>query len=142
MLAAGTSGLDAVATAQPGEVVLEQSPGFPSALNPPDDPAVRVAHYGRNTVVLDIAAPRAGLVVASENFFDGWTVLVNGQPAPLLAGNYAFRAVPVGPGLARVEFRYWPPGLTAGLALSGISFAVLALLPFIAAVRRRSVPGP
>jgi uncharacterized membrane protein YfhO len=70
---------------------------------------------------------------ASESFADGWTARVNGRPAEILAANYAFRAVAIPAGRAEIEFRYRPPGLTAGLAVSGAS--VLAAVVLVAAAR-------
>jgi hypothetical protein len=118
--------LRAVATAASDEILIEEQPSFPSSPNAQDDPAVHIDAYHRNSVTISVTAPRSGLVYASESFFDGWTARLNGVPAPILPANYAFRAVAVPAGSSRVEFRYWPPGLTAGLAVSGISLLLLA----------------
>jgi hypothetical protein len=118
--------LEAIASAPPLDVVLEERPAFPPTPNASTDPAVRVDAYRRNSIALSIDAPRPGLVYASESFFDGWTATVNGAPARILPANYAFRAVEVPGGPARVEFRYWPPGLTMGLIISGASIVLLS----------------
>ena len=120
--------LNAIATAPPREIIIEQQPAFIATPNTPDDPAVYIEAYRANSVTLVIEAPRAGLVYASENYFNGWTALVNGNLAPILLANYAFRAVAVPAGHLRIEFRYWPPGLTTGLALTALSSAVLVAL--------------
>jgi len=125
---ATTVALDVIAQAPPREIVLEQSPGFPSTPNGQDSPDVQIQAYRRNSVTLAVNAPRAGLVYASENFFDGWTAIVNGAPTPILPANYAYRAVAIPPGPVRIEFRYWPPGLTLGLMISGVSAGVLPVL--------------
>jgi Bacterial membrane protein YfhO len=127
--------LRAVASAPSSEIVLESAPPFASAANRDDDPAVRVESYRRNRVTVAVEAPRPGLVYAAESFFDGWSATVNGRAATIMPANYAFRAVAVPAGAARVEFRYWPPGLSAGLAVSGLSVLALAAL---AALPRRS----
>jgi hypothetical protein len=120
--------LKAVATAPPGTIVLEERPGFASIANTPEDPAVRLESYRRNSIALLVDAPRPGLVYASESYFDGWTATVNGEPARILPADYAFRAVVVPAGPARVEFHYWPPGLTLGLMISGAAIIGLAAM--------------
>lgn len=77
----------------------------------------------RATVVADAPAH----VVFVDAWDAGWNARVDGASAPLLRADAAFRAVPVGPGRHEVELRYWPPGLTAGLALAGLGLALLAL---------------
>jgi Bacterial membrane protein YfhO len=118
--------LKAIATVPTQTIILEEHPGFESTSNAPGDPHVRVESYRRNAVTVAVDAPRPGLLYASESFFDGWTATVNGQPSRILPADYAFRAVVVPPGPSRVEFHYWPPGLTLGLMISGGSVVVLA----------------
>ena len=129
--------LEAIADPNSREIVLEESPGIEAAANTAGDPAVQVEALRRNSAILVVDAPRAGLVYASESFFDGWTATVNGTPAPILPANYAFRAVAVQPGRSRVEFRYWPPGLTIGLWLSAMSAVFLIGLATGAGLTRR-----
>jgi uncharacterized membrane protein YfhO len=86
---------------------------------------VHIDGYHRNSVTVSVVAPRAGFVYASESFFDGWTATINGRPARILPANYAFRALAVAAGSSHIEFRYWPPGLTAGLGASGVSVVLL-----------------
>ena len=119
--------LAAIATTPPRTVIIEKDPGFPTAPNTPNDPAVVVDSYRRNSVALTVDAPRPGLVYVSESYFDGWTARLNGSPATILAANYAFRAVEVPAGRSRIEFRYWPPGLTAGLVVTLASALLLGV---------------
>jgi hypothetical protein len=84
-------------------------------------------------------APRPGLVYCSESFFPGWTVHVNGRPGRIVPANAAFRAVEVPAGPVTLEFAYWPPGLTAGLAVSGTS---AGLVGWLAVAGRRRRPSP
>ena len=95
--------------------------------NAPSDPEVKVESYHRNGFVLTVDAPRAGLVYASESYFIGWSARINGVPTTIMPANYAFRAVDVPAGRSRIEFSYWPPGLTAGLSVSVISAVLLGL---------------
>ena len=58
----------------------------------------------------------------------GWRAHVDGVPAPVLRANGKHRAVAVPAGRHEVVLRYEPPGLLAGLALSGLSLLASALL--------------
>jgi hypothetical protein len=119
-----------IAAAPPREILLEADPGFRRTANQALDPEVRIESLGRNSVELAVDAPRPGLVYASESFFPGWSVRVNGAEGNILPANYAFRAVPVPAGSSRIEFRYWPSGLTAGLLVSSASLVIASLLVF------------
>ena len=110
------------------EVLLERIPGFPPHANDAGDPAV-VARVQRNEVVLRLRAPRPGLVYCSETLTPGWRAEVNGRPAPILAANYAFRAVAVPAGDVVVKMSYFPPGLRSGLLMSLVAaLATIALV--------------
>ena len=120
------SALNAVGQGPSREILLEGPVGFAATPNGSGDPDVHVESYHRNSVTLRVDAPRPGLVYAAESYFDGWTATINGNPVRILPANYAFRAVEVPAGQSRIEFRYWPPGLTLGLIVSGVSAALLA----------------
>lgn len=133
--------LDAIGLPDRGEIILEDSPGFDSAPGGPKDHTLVVDSYRRNSAQITVHAPRAGLLYAAESFFDGWTATVNGNPAPILPANYAFRAVAVPAGTSTVVLSYWPPGLTAGLWLSAASL-VAALTMALVPVRRQRLGSP
>jgi uncharacterized membrane protein YfhO len=59
--------------------------------------------------------------VLNDAFYPGWTAEVDGQPAEILAANYAVRAVPLASGAHRVVFSYRTPGLAAGAWVSGLA---------------------
>jgi hypothetical protein len=122
------------------EVVLEGAPSFAAVPNRPDDPPVALVRFGRNGYRLRVDAPRPGLVYCADGLLPGWTARVGGRPAAILPANYAFRAVEVPAGRSEVELSYWPPGLTAGLAVTALAAAVaVALLAWPGVGPRRSV---
>ena len=133
---AENAALDAIAGGDPRQVVLEADPGVAASPNAATDPAVRVEAYRRNSAVVDVDAPRPGLLYASESFFGGWSATVNGTPADILPANFAFRAVAVPAGRSRVVFRYWPPRLTEGLLISLVS--LIAAMALVVAPRFKS----
>ena len=62
-----------------------------------------------------LASP--GLLVLADTWYPGWSVRVDGRPAPLLRADHAFRAVALPAGEHRVEFHYQPTWLVPGVAL-------------------------
>ena len=58
-------------------------------------------------------------------WLDGWTAYVDGEEVALHRANTAFMAVELPAGDHTVELRYWLPGLTLGLILSGIGAVCL-----------------
>jgi hypothetical protein len=134
-----TEVLEAIATAPSRDVLLERELGFPATSDLSNDPAVIVESYRRNSIIVAVDAPRRGILYASDSYFDGWTALVNGSVVPILAANYAFRAVAVEAGRSRIEFKYRPPGLTTGMTVSSLS--VLVVLGISVGSRSRSRPA-
>jgi len=106
-------------------VLLESTPPVAASPNRPGDPQVTVVAFRRNGYRLRVDAPRPGLVYAADSLLPGWSARVNGRPAAILPANYAFRAVAVPAGRCEVELSYWPPGLTAGLAVTLASMLAL-----------------
>jgi len=113
-------------------VVLEQRP---AALRLPEDsrgdPPIITAFDedpAGARVTVNARFPRPGLLVLLDNHFPGWEAFVDGEPAPILRANYAFRAVgvPAGPHVIRFTYRprYWLASLLASalslLALIGV----------------------
>lgn len=108
------------------QILIEHAPeGLQPAANRPHPPRVRLATAERNRWRVHVDAPRPGFLYCSETLFPGWSARVNGEDAPIVAANHAFRAVRLNPGANDVELRYWPPGLTAGLWLSGLAAATI-----------------
>jgi hypothetical protein len=137
-LASAEQALDELPDRRAGEVLLEHPPAFGPQANAPGDPAV-AARVLLNRVELKVRAPRPGLIYCSESLAPGWRAEVNGRPAPILAANYAFRAVPVPPGDIVVTLSYFPPGLRSGLLVSLV--AALAAAALLLAPERVPVAG-
>ncbi len=114
----------------PGGVVVEDAD-----IAPPDPTGtVRVAREGLNHVILDVDSAAAGLLVFNDTFDAGWTASIDGRPAPIIRTNAVVQSVRVAAGAHRVEFRYWPKGLTTGIMASGLG--VVAALSLAAVVRQ------
>ncbi|NLE75902.1 MAG: YfhO family protein [Chloroflexi bacterium] len=78
-----------------------------------DDP-----HY------LALETDGGGWLLLSDAFYPDWRVWVDGEPASLYRADYVSRAVPLGPGPHRVEFRYQPRSFWWGAATSGAAWTL------------------
>lgn len=113
------------------EVILagfEDAPAL--ARDAPDsDGSVAITELRANRVTLETSLARDGFVVLVDAWAPGWSATIDGAPTEILQANGLFRGLRVPAGRHRVQMRYWPPGLTPGLALAG-----LAVAGFLAAI--------
>lgn len=79
-------------------------------------------------VVIDAAADAPAYLVLTDTAFPGWRAWVNGLERPVRRADHAFRAVAIPPGASRVEFRYRPASVRAGLALTMAAAVIVAVL--------------
>jgi hypothetical protein len=80
---------------------------------------------------LDLAThnAQARFLLISEVWHPGWHANVDGQLASLERADIALQGLWLEPGDHRIELRYWPPGLTAGLIVTGATaFGVSSLV--------------
>ena len=111
---------------QVDQVVLLQE-GQPISAQPSSTSPDRVAFtlYQAENLTLTVTTDSDGYLVLADTWFPGCNALVVGKPAPIYRADYAFRAVPLGPGEHTVEFHYRPMSLLAGALVSVASLAVL-----------------
>jgi len=124
--------------AQPGVPAIEGAQRAPADATGEWLP-VPVVERGTDRMELDVSAANAGWLIVSDTWDEGWTATVDGVHQPILPANGYQRAVQLPDGARRVELRYWPPGLSAGLGCTLLS--ILALFVWCAATRRRVTSG-
>jgi len=117
-----------------GEVILPEPVTGGSRCGPAGTSRFLMPRSDR--VRLEVEAERAGYVVLADAFDPGWRATVDGEPAPLLRANVAFRAVAVPAGRHVVEMVYRPRAVILGLALTLLTLALVA-----AATATRSLPS-
>jgi uncharacterized membrane protein YfhO len=78
----------------------------------------QVVSYAPEEVVVDVTTDAPGYLLLADTFYPGWQAVVDGQPTPILRADVLFRAVRLGPGIHRVEFRYRPASLRWGAWIS------------------------
>lgn len=108
---------------------------------------VRVRSYLPERIVLDAVVPgdAPALLASTERLTPGWSVTVDGRPAPVIRTNLHFRGVEVGPGVHRVEWRYAPAFWWPLVALSAVTLLACAAGAAWLAIRgsrRPSDPPP
>jgi hypothetical protein len=117
-------------------VVLEG--GQPLDVQADGEATVHVLRYGTNMLQIEVDSPAEGYLFLSEPFYPGWRAELDGQPAPILRANYAFRAVAVPAGMHTVGMSFQPTTWYIGLAITGVTALTLFLLLLVMLWRRRS----
>ena len=87
----------------------EQLPPSSDAPRPPV--RARVLEQGHNTLILNVEAPAAGVLVVNEGYDPGWVAELDGQPVPVWRANLTFRGIPIPAGEHTVVLAYRPPGV-------------------------------
>jgi hypothetical protein len=87
---------------------------------------VEINRYETDRVEIEVQTGSAGLLVMSDAYYPGWSAEVDGQQAPLLRANHAFRAVFVPPGKHSVVFVYRSFSFQLGLGMTLVALLCLA----------------
>lgn len=105
-----------------------------------DGRSAQVSRVARTatTVRAHVEAQGTGLAVIAEARLAGWRASLDGRAVPVIAADHGLQAVAVPTGTHDISLSYHEPGLTAGLALTGLSLLAYAVLIVIAvlAIRR------
>ncbi|MBU1662111.1 MAG: YfhO family protein [Chloroflexi bacterium] len=68
-----------------------------------------------------------GYLLLSETTYPGWEALVDGQPVPIYQADIYFKAVALDAGKHLITFRFNPPNIRIGLAISGLAWLAWSL---------------
>lgn len=79
-------------------------------------------------VVLDVTLDEDSTFVLLDPWAPGWTAEVNGMAAPIVPTPDGRRSLALKKGVSRVDMRYEPPNLKAGIRITLISFLVCSTL--------------
>jgi hypothetical protein len=80
----------------------------------------------RNSRTIDLVISQPGYLVLAYSYYPGWRATVDGRLTEILRANYAFMALPLGPGAHRVMLRYQPVSLVLGTIITGLSLLVVS----------------
>jgi len=100
------------------KVVLEESDELAKPCGQAGYALVDQTLERNGAIQLQVTAAQSGWLVASNTWYPGWEVRIDGQKAALLRANYLFQAVQVPVGIHQVEFVYKPLAVYAGTCLS------------------------
>ena len=112
------------------QVVLDPATGagqVPAAPAAGFSGKARILERQAGRVAVETDANQAAWLVLNDSYNAGWKVSLDGNAASLLRANQMFRAVAVPPGKHQVVFRYQPPALLLGAAISLASALLVAL---------------
>jgi hypothetical protein len=125
------------------EVLLHDTANMPATAGdgPPAGSAQIIAE-GPASIDVSVDALTDGYVVLADAFYPGWSVTIDGSPAPLLRANFSSRAVAVRAGRHRVRMDYEPPGFATGWRVTALALSILVAWLTVAAMRVRRSPSP
>lgn len=116
--------------------------GVESAASPPSpDDRVEVLHAEGGVLDLAVRNQARRFLVISEVWHPGWRATIDDVPAALHRTDIALQGLWLPPGDHRVALRFWPPGLTAGLAITSVTMCGV-LASFVITLRRRRRTDP
>lgn len=93
-----------------------------------------------NTITIRVDSVGENWLVVNECWDSGWRAEIDGVSAPVVPGNYAFRAVRVPPGIHTVEMYYEPGSFVVGRAISLLTL-LATLIVGVAWLRRKAIHG-
>jgi len=110
------------------EIYVAEGPEFETDVGQGFNERADIILYEPERVVIDAKLDSEGYLVLADAWDAGWTVLVDGAPAPMTRADVIFRAVLLQEGSHRVEFLYRPRAFYIGLILSGVGIAGLGIV--------------
>jgi hypothetical protein len=84
-----------------------------------------IKSYRNDSIELLVTMDGPGILVASESYYPGWRVYVDGVERRLLRANLILRAVALETGVHEVRFVYSPQSFKTGAAISTLTIAGL-----------------
>ena len=94
-----------------------------------------VNRYEPQRVELTARLERPGVVVLADVYYPGWTLTIDGRPAPLYRANRMMRGAATASGTHTLVYTFQPRSFYVGLALSAVGLASLAGLGLLVAAR-------
>jgi hypothetical protein len=90
-------------------------------------PTVTVRQNGEGAIDITADVASQGFIFLNDILVPGWTARVDGVETRIYRADYLFMAIPVAAGQHSIELEYRPPGFSAGVWISSLSAALLAL---------------
>jgi len=110
----------------------------------PSGVSVKVITYepGHVAMELDKPAPAGSALIASENYYPGWSATVDGKPAAIGRADFVLMGVALPAGARKVELQFASPSFQKGKVITLIAIALaLAAAAGGAVLERRNADG-
>src|SRR5262249_29174967 len=102
------------------------------------DESVTISRYEPQHVELIAELKRPGLVILADTFDPGWSLTIDGAPAPIFRTNRLMRGAAVKAGKHTLTYTYNPPWFRSGAGISTAGLLGLIALFFWAWNRPRA----
>jgi hypothetical protein len=98
--------------------------------------SVEITKYDLNEVDIRARTKSNCFLVLSDLHYPGWKCLVDGRETRIYRADYAFRCVPLKPGLHEIRYYYKPTYLIPGLIVSLVGFMIFAVMMVVSFIKR------
>ena len=88
---------------------------------------VKLTSYAPNRLTYDVSTTKGGVIVFAENYYPGWTVLVDGKEVEIGRVNYVLRAISVTAGRHKVELSFFPKTVNTTEYIAYAAYVVILL---------------
>jgi hypothetical protein len=95
---------------------------------PARDEHVDVLQYQSHRMEVEAVLDSPGIVVLAEVYYPGWTLMIDGKPAPIYRANRMMRGAAVPAGRHRLVYEFRPRIFRIGLWVSAAGLAALVIL--------------
>ena len=88
---------------------------------------VKLTSYAPNRLTDDVSTTKGGVIVFAENYYPGWTALVDGKEVEIGRVNYVLRAISVTAGRHKVELSFFPKTVNTTEYIAYAAYVVILL---------------
>ena len=88
---------------------------------------VKLTSYAPNRLTYDVSTTKGGVIVFAENYYPGWTALVDGKEVEIGRVNYVLRAISVTAGRHKVELSFFPKTVNTTEYIAYAAYVVILL---------------
>jgi hypothetical protein len=110
------------------KIILEEKPTNFVPLKNTAPTTAKIISYKANEIKIQTDTKAGGLLFLADNFYPGWTAMVDNLPTKIYRADYTFRAVFVKAGKHTVTFSYMPESFAYGALISALSLIVAATI--------------
>ena len=88
---------------------------------------VKLTSYAPNRLTYAVSTTKGGVIVFAENYYPGWTALVDGKEVEIGRVNYVLRAISVTAGRHKVELSFFPKTVNTTEYIAYAAYVVILL---------------